>query len=65
LPEGYPLDVLRHLMEQRDLRPVALTPPFGARSIVSLVLSGKRELSKKHTRKVAEFFDVSPVLFLE
>ena len=50
-------------MEQRALRPVDLTPIFGARSITSLVLSGKRKLSKAHIRKLAEFFHVSPVVF--
>ena len=65
LPAGTPLDMLRYLMEQRGLRPVDLTPIFGARSIASLVLSGKRELSKAHIRKLAEFFHVSPAVFLD
>jgi HTH-type transcriptional regulator/antitoxin HigA len=52
-------------MEQRALRPADLTPVFGARSIASLVLNGKRQLSKAHIRKLAEFFHVSPAVFLE
>jgi HTH-type transcriptional regulator/antitoxin HigA len=52
-------------MEQRALRPVDLTPIFGAHTITSLVLSGKRKLSKTHIRKLAEFFHVSPVVFLD
>jgi hypothetical protein len=50
-------------MEQRALRPADLTPIFGARSIASLVLNGKRQLSKTHIRKLAEFFHVSPAVF--
>ena len=65
LPPGDPLRLLRYLMEQRGLRPTDLTPIFGARSITSLVLNGKRELSKTHIRKLAEFFHVSPTVFLE
>ena len=65
LPPGDPLRLLRYLMEQRGLRPADLTPVFGARSIASLVLNGKRELSKTHIRKLADFFHVSPAVFLE
>ena len=65
LPPGDPLQTLRHLREQRGLRATDLAPIFGVRSIASLVLNGKRELSKSHIRKLAVFFHVSPALFLE
>lgn len=65
LPAGNAVHMLEFLMEQRALRPVDLTPIFGARSITSQVLSGKRKLSKTHIRKLAEFFHVSPVVFLD
>ena len=64
LPPGDPIRMLQFLMDQRGLRATDLTPVFGARSIASLVLSGKRELSKAHIRKLAEFFHVSPAVFL-
>jgi HTH-type transcriptional regulator/antitoxin HigA len=51
-------------MDQRGLRAADLTPIFGARSLASLVLNRKRELSKAHIRKLAEFFHVSPAVFL-
>jgi HTH-type transcriptional regulator / antitoxin HigA len=63
-PPGDPVETIRFLMDQRELRPVDLEGVFGARSITSMVLSGKREISKTHIRKLAEFFHVSPVLFL-
>ena len=50
-------------MVQRGLRTVDLTPIFGARSITSLILSGKRELSKAHIRKLAELFTSRPRSF--
>ena len=65
VPPGDPIEVLGYLMEQRDLRPTDLSSVFGARSIASMVLSRKRELSKTHIRKLAEYFHVSPALFLE
>jgi HTH-type transcriptional regulator/antitoxin HigA len=64
LPPGDPVRMLQFLMDQRGLRAADLTPIFGARSIASLVLNRKRELSKAHIRKLAEFFHVSPAVFL-
>ena len=65
LPPGDPIRMLHFLMEHRGLRAADLTPIFGARSVASLVLNGKRELSKTHIRKLAEFFHISPAVFLE
>ena len=64
LPDAEPLEILRFLMEQRGLRQADLLPVFGSRSVASAVLAGKRDLSKAHVRKLAEFFGVSPELFL-
>ena len=64
LPPGDPVRMLQFLMDQRGLRAADLTPVFGARSIASLVLNRKRELSKAHIRKLAEFFHVPPAVFL-
>ena len=64
LPEEPPYKLVLHMMEHRGLRQVDLLPVFGSRSIASAVLSGKRELSKAHIRKLPEFFRVSPALFI-
>jgi HTH-type transcriptional regulator/antitoxin HigA len=64
LPDVSPLRMLQYLMEQRGLRQADLLPVFGSRSIASTVLNGKRELSKTHIRRLAEFFHVSPEVFL-
>ena len=57
---------IRHnrYMEHRGLRRADLLPIFGSRSVASDVLAGKREPSKAHIRKLAEFFHVSADLFL-
>jgi len=65
LPDADPVRLLHFLLEQRGLQAVDLTPIFGARSIASLVLNGKRELSKAHIRKLSDFFKVSPAVFLQ
>jgi HTH-type transcriptional regulator / antitoxin HigA len=59
-----PLAALRELMEVRNLRQRDLIPVFGASSVVSNVLNGKRSISKAHARKLAEFFHVPVSLFI-
>jgi HTH-type transcriptional regulator/antitoxin HigA len=56
--------MLRFLMEQRNLRQRDLIPVFGASSVASDVVNGKRAISKAHARKLAEFFQVPADLFL-
>jgi HTH-type transcriptional regulator/antitoxin HigA len=63
LPKIDPCSVVLFLMKQKGLRQADLLPVFGSRSIASDVLSGKRELSKTHIRKLAEFFHLSPAVF--
>jgi HTH-type transcriptional regulator / antitoxin HigA len=63
LPRSKPLDVLRFLMEQHNLLQKDLVDVFGTPSIVSEVMSGKRELNKDHIRRLAARFHVSPELF--
>ncbi len=64
LGHAEPLDALRNLMEVRGLRQRDLIPVFGASSVVSNVLNGKRSISKAHARKLAEFFHVPSSLFI-
>jgi len=64
LPEVPPHKMIAFLMEHRGLRQADLLPIFGSRSVASEVLAGKREPSKAHIRKLAEFFRVSTDLFL-
>jgi HTH-type transcriptional regulator/antitoxin HigA len=64
LPNLPPHAMIRFLMEQRGLRQTDLLPVFGSRSVASDVLSGKREPSKRHIRKLAEFFRAPVELFL-
>jgi HTH-type transcriptional regulator/antitoxin HigA len=58
-----PVDILRHLMDANDLRQTDLLDVFGAASVISEVLKGKRELSKNHISKLSERFHISPALF--
>ncbi len=63
LPRSKPLDVLHFLMDQHGLKQKDLVDVFGTPSIVSEVLSGKRELNKDHIKRLSDRFHVSPELF--
>jgi HTH-type transcriptional regulator/antitoxin HigA len=59
-----PLEALKHLMEDRALRQRDLIPVFGSSSVASDVLNGKREISKEHARRLANFFSVPASVFI-
>jgi HTH-type transcriptional regulator/antitoxin HigA len=63
LPKSSPLDVVAFLMGQHGLKQKDLVDVFGAVSVVSEVLNGKRELNKEQIRRLSERFKVSPELF--
>jgi HTH-type transcriptional regulator/antitoxin HigA len=63
LPRAKPPEVLRFLMEQHELKQKDLVDVFGARSIVSEVLSGKRKFNKDHIARLSKRFHVSPDVF--
>ena len=64
LGHAKPVENLRFLMEQRNLRQRDLIPILGSSSVASDVLNEKRSISKSHARKLAEFFHVSSSLFI-
>ena len=59
-----PLAMLKYLMAENGMRPADLGRVLGNRGLASLILHGRRRLSKTHIRKLAEHFKVSPGLFL-
>ena len=64
IPRLNPTEALQALIEARNLRQADLLPIFGSRSRISDAVHGKRAISKAHARKLAEFFSVSPELFI-
>jgi HTH-type transcriptional regulator/antitoxin HigA len=63
LPEAEPVEVLRFLLEQNGLSQRDIAPELGSESIVSLVLSGKRQLNRDHIARLSRRFNVSPAVF--
>src|SRR6266576_6147421 len=54
--EAEPLEVLKHLMEARDVKPTHLWEVFGSKGVASEVLNGKRGISKTQARALANYF---------
>lgn len=55
---------LRYLMEENGLRQIDLAHLFGAPSIISEVLSGKRRLALAHMERLAEHFGLPITVFI-
>jgi HTH-type transcriptional regulator/antitoxin HigA len=64
LPIASPLEVLRFVMDQHSLKQKDLVDIFGTPSVTSEVLSGKRELSKEHIRRLSSRFSIPAEMLL-
>jgi HTH-type transcriptional regulator/antitoxin HigA len=64
VPEASPAEVLRFLMERHGLTQRDLCPEIGSESLVSLILSGKRNLTVAHMHALAKRFNVPAAAFM-
>jgi HTH-type transcriptional regulator/antitoxin HigA len=64
LPKPTPIELLKCLMEEHGMNTVSLGKLVGGSGQASMILSGKRELSKANIRTLAAHFNVSPALFI-
>lgn len=62
--ESSPTEILKFLMAQRGLRQRDIVHLFGSSGVASEVINGKRAISKNQAKSLAEFFRVSPELFI-
>lgn len=63
VPDAEPVDVLRFLLTSNGLTQRDIVPELGSESTVSLVLSGKRQLTRDHIARLSRRFKVSPAVF--
>lgn len=59
-----PIETLNFLLEANNMSRSDLGHLLGSRSLGSVIMNRKRELSKNHIRILSERFSVSPNLFL-
>ena len=57
------VSVLRVLMEQHNLKLADFNNEIGSKSLVSMILNGKRNLTKEHIAKISKRFNLDPALF--
>ncbi len=62
-PEGKPVECLKYLMLEHGLKQKDLTE-LGSPGVISEILSGKRELNKRHIKALAGRFGCSPSVFI-
>jgi HTH-type transcriptional regulator/antitoxin HigA len=63
LPGASPVEVVQALMESNNLKQSDMTDIFGSPSVISEVLSGKRQLSKTHIQRLGARFRVPTDVF--
>ena len=63
IPDAEPMDVLRFLLESNGFSQRDISSELGSEATVSLVLSGKRQLTREHIARLSQRFHVSPAVF--
>ncbi len=63
IPDAPPIEVLRFLLESNNLAQRDIAPELGSEATVSLILSGKRPLTRDHIARLSQRFRVSPAVF--
>jgi HTH-type transcriptional regulator/antitoxin HigA len=64
LKAATPDQVLRELMRARGICQKDLLGVFGSKGVASEVVRGRRAISRTQVKRLAQFFHVSPALFL-
>lgn len=65
MSKGSPLEKLRYVMEESGVTPGGLASVLGAsQPLTSHILSGKRNLTTAHMRKLGRHFKIAPGYFL-
>lgn len=64
VPELDPIEVIKLKMEEKGIKAKDLEPIIGSKGHVSLILSGKRELTLKMARSLHKFLGIPADVFL-
>jgi HTH-type transcriptional regulator/antitoxin HigA len=65
IPESDPIDIIRFIMEQREMKQTDLIGILGDKTNVSKVLNRKRPLTLEMIRKFSKAFNVSADLLIK
>jgi HTH-type transcriptional regulator / antitoxin HigA len=65
MPHVSDAEMLRSLMDEKGVRPTDVVRGTGiSKTVLSLVLNGKRDLTREHIEVLATYFGVNPAAFL-
>lgn len=64
LSKSSPIEKLRFLLEENNLKQKDLSAILGTESVVSEILSGKRKITLKTARKLSDFFSLPVEVFI-
>ena len=64
IPDASPVDVLRFLMEQHQLKQSDLIDQLGSQSVASEILRGKRKINARQAKALAQRFKVNATAFI-
>ena len=64
IPHATPLEVVRHLMEERGMKQADLAKIVGSSGLTSEICNGSRPIGLNLARKLADHFNAPLVLFL-
>jgi HTH-type transcriptional regulator/antitoxin HigA len=64
IPKATPVEVVRFLMDQHDLKNKDMVPEFGTNSAVSMFLSGQRRLTVPQIQALSARFRLSTDVFM-
>jgi HTH-type transcriptional regulator/antitoxin HigA len=65
MPHVSDAEMLRSLMDEKGVRQAEVVRGTGiSKTVLSLVLNGKRELTREHIEVLAKYFGVNPAAFL-
>jgi HTH-type transcriptional regulator / antitoxin HigA len=65
MPHVSDAEMLRSLMDEKGIRQADVVRGTGiSKTVLSLVLSGKRDLTREHIEALARYFGVNPAAFL-
>ena len=57
------ISVLRVIMNQHHLALADFKDEIGSKSLVSMILNGKRNITKEHIAKISKRFNLDPAVF--
>ena len=63
IPDIYGIELLKFLLELKNLQKQDLLSIFENQSILDDIFDGQQELTTVHVQKIADFFNISPALF--